>query len=114
MVFDSNGSFLTIGMAQRRELARSRHHRGSRWEPYLVTVVYVADTGNDRVLKFDGAGALLATIGTSGSGEGEFTAPQGVAIDVGNVGALMSRTPATTGSRSSPARTRSQRLPTSS
>lgn len=43
--------------------------------------VYVADTGNDRVQKFSASGAFLGKFGTTGLGDGELIAPQGVAVD---------------------------------
>lgn len=42
---------------------------------------YVADTGNNRMQKFDSAGNFLFAFGRPGSGEGEFTTPSGVAVD---------------------------------
>jgi len=33
---------------------------------------YISDSGNNRVMKFDSAGNLLATWNQSGSGDGEF------------------------------------------
>jgi hypothetical protein len=48
--------------------------------------VYVADTGNNRIQKFTGAGEYLTQWGGAGSGNGTFNAPKGIAIDgAGNV-----------------------------
>ena len=48
--------------------------------------VYVADTDNHRIQKFDESGALLTTWGSFGSGDGQFDQPTGVATDgSGNV-----------------------------
>ena len=48
--------------------------------------VYVADTRNDRIQKFDNTGAFLLKWGTRGSGDGEFYSPQDIALDAdGNV-----------------------------
>ena len=48
--------------------------------------VWVADTGNDRVQKFDSSGEYQCKIGESGSGEGQFSEPRGIAADSeGNV-----------------------------
>jgi len=44
--------------------------------------VYVADTRNDRIQKFDNTGAFLLKWGTRGSGDGEFYSPQDVALDL--------------------------------
>ena len=41
---------------------------------------WVADTGNDRLQKFNRMGFLLQVIGKSGSDEGKFSEPSGVAI----------------------------------
>lgn len=43
--------------------------------------VYVADTGNQRVQIFDSNGNYVDTLGSSGSGPGQFTDPYGVAVD---------------------------------
>ena len=43
--------------------------------------VYVGDTGNFRVLKFDDRGKLLQTFGSLGSMIGQFVRPKGVAVD---------------------------------
>jgi tripartite motif-containing protein 71 len=48
--------------------------------------VYVADSSNDRIQKFDASGAFLTTWGSLGSGNGQFNFPLGVATDgSGNV-----------------------------
>jgi sugar lactone lactonase YvrE len=43
--------------------------------------VYVLDTGNHRIQKFDTGGKYLTTIGREGQGPGEFQYPQALAID---------------------------------
>ncbi len=43
--------------------------------------VYVADTGNDRIQKFAADGTFILQFGSTGSGEGQMEAPQGVAVD---------------------------------
>jgi streptogramin lyase len=43
--------------------------------------VYVADTANHRIQKFDDQGNFLLKWGASGSGAGQFNAPKGVAVD---------------------------------
>jgi tripartite motif-containing protein 71 len=43
--------------------------------------VYVADTGNDRVQKFDPSGAFLTKWGSNGTGNGQFNTPTDVATD---------------------------------
>ena len=47
--------------------------------------VYVADTGNDRIMVFDKNGKTLRTIGKSGSGDSEFNNPLDVAVSLDNV-----------------------------
>ena len=57
---------------------------GTLKRPCDVTVyngeVFVADTGNNRVAVFSQDGQLVRTIGSQGSGPGEFSGPRGVAI----------------------------------
>ncbi len=43
--------------------------------------VYVVDTSNNRVQKFDSSGNYLSQFGTSGAGNGQFSFPYGVAVD---------------------------------
>lgn len=48
--------------------------------------IYVADSDNNRIVKFDPEGNLLETIGSTGSGDGQLLFPVGVAVDKsGNV-----------------------------
>src|SRR5512145_533897 len=48
--------------------------------------VYVADTQNHRIQKFDLLGNFVATWGSFGSGDGQFNRPTGVTVDpAGNV-----------------------------
>jgi tripartite motif-containing protein 71 len=52
-------------------------------------VIYVADKGNDRIVKLDANGNVLREWGSRGDGDGRFHAPAGVAVDgAGNVFAL--------------------------
>ena len=67
-------------------------HFGQRWDgPNNIAVdstgnVYVADTGNDRVQKFNNSGSYLTTLGSSGSGNYQFDCPDGVSVDAsGNI-----------------------------
>ncbi len=59
--------------------------------PYGVAVdpsgnVYVCDTGNHRIQKFDSRGNFIMTWGSYGSGNGQFEYPSGVALDAnGNI-----------------------------
>lgn len=43
--------------------------------------LYVADTGNSRVLKFDTSGEFVSILGSNGSANGQFNAPTGITID---------------------------------
>ncbi|MGH9909757.1 MAG: Ig-like domain-containing protein, partial [Nitrososphaerales archaeon] len=43
--------------------------------------VYVPDQNNNRIQKFNSTGAFVSKFGSSGSGNGQFTFPQGVAVD---------------------------------
>ena len=43
--------------------------------------MYVTDAGNDRVERFDAAGNYVSQFGASGSGNGQFSVPFGVAVD---------------------------------
>jgi tripartite motif-containing protein 71 len=43
--------------------------------------VYVVDSGNNRIQKFDGAGKFITKWGTFGDGDGEFDRPISVAVD---------------------------------
>ena len=48
--------------------------------------IYVADYGNDRIQKFTPDGTFVTKWGVSGSGDGEFDSPYGIAVDMsGNV-----------------------------
>ena len=48
--------------------------------------VYVADTDNNRVQKFDSSGTFITKWGSSGEGDSQFYYPNGVAVDAtGNV-----------------------------
>src|SRR5206468_387990 len=48
--------------------------------------VFVADSGNDRIQKFDASGTFLTTWGSYGTADGQFLDPEGVAVDgSGNV-----------------------------
>ena len=43
--------------------------------------MYVADTGNHRIQKFSSAGTFITKWGSEGFGNGEFSSPEGIAID---------------------------------
>src|SRR5919198_5181428 len=43
--------------------------------------VYVIETDNDRILKFNSNGTLITMWGSSGSGPGQFNSPIGITLD---------------------------------
>jgi DNA-binding beta-propeller fold protein YncE len=43
--------------------------------------VYVADTSNNRIQKFDSNGTFITKWGNTGSEDGQFVSPLGVAVD---------------------------------
>ncbi len=43
--------------------------------------LYVADSRNARVQKFNGSGKFLSQWGSAGSGEGQFDLPFGIMVD---------------------------------
>jgi sugar lactone lactonase YvrE len=45
--------------------------------------IWVADSGNNRIQEFNTSGSFLLAIGTSGTGNGQFASPSGIAIDAG-------------------------------
>jgi sugar lactone lactonase YvrE len=48
--------------------------------------VYVADTGNNRIQKFDSNGTFISKIGSAGSSDGQLSLPSGIAVDsLGNI-----------------------------
>jgi hypothetical protein len=48
--------------------------------------IYVADTGNNRIQKFNSSGTFLTKWGSNGTGNGQFDSPNGISVDsTGNV-----------------------------
>ena len=43
--------------------------------------IYVADTGNNRIQKFDSSGTYLSKFGSYGTGDGQFNTPRDVVVD---------------------------------
>jgi tripartite motif-containing protein 71 len=66
---------------------------GALLEPMGVTIdasgnVWVADRGHNRVVEFSAEGNYVRAIGTAGSGNGQFSAPMGLAISEGSLFAV--------------------------
>jgi tripartite motif-containing protein 71 len=76
--FDSNGKFITAWSS-------------AQFQPSTIAVdsvgyVFVVDYGNKRVQEFDSNGTFIRAWGSSGSGNGQFQGPMGIAVDsAGNV-----------------------------
>jgi tripartite motif-containing protein 71 len=88
--FDSDGNFAGKWGSQGTGDLQFDHPVGIATD--AAGNVYVADTDNHRVMKFDvsafpgSAPSLLTKWGTQGSGDGQFTSPEGIAVDsTGNV-----------------------------
>lgn len=81
--FDADGNFLASwgGFANGSGSAE----KGKFYGPRGIAVdqagyVYVADTGNHRIQKFDANGNLVAITGQRGAGKGQFNEPVGLAV----------------------------------
>jgi streptogramin lyase len=84
--FDGNGNF-TTKWGRNGGDGTSGSADGEFDSPYGVAVdadgnVYVADTGNNRIQKFDSDGNFITKWGSCGCDEGEFNFPRGVAVDI--------------------------------
>ncbi|PIW32008.1 MAG: 6-bladed beta-propeller, partial [Nitrosopumilales archaeon CG15_BIG_FIL_POST_REV_8_21_14_020_37_12] len=51
---------------------------------FYANNIYVADTSNNRIQKFDSAGNYILQFGSRGSNDGQFRSPSGIAIDSSN------------------------------
>lgn len=90
--FDSSGNFVTQwGHMGTRKWGREGETRADKAESKFYKLrglaagpdgyVYVADSGNNRIQKFDSRGNYITQWGGPGSGEGEFKDPTDVAVD---------------------------------
>ena len=85
LVYSSTGSLLARWGAQEGNGA-SGSGAGQFNHPDAVAIdaagdVYVADTGNNRVVELSAAGAVLNTWGSRGTTDGRFHSPTGIAVD---------------------------------
>ena len=84
--FDSQGKFLAQWGAYGTTDGRAQSPDNILWGPRGVAVdsqgnVWVTDTGNKRVIKYDPNGKVLGQYGGIGAGDGQFMEPVGIAID---------------------------------
>ena len=90
--FNSNGEFLLMigGTGPNSYPAGSGYDNGEFNSFDLRIVVdssdnlYVLDTGNDRVQKFNSSGVFVSTWGSTGVNDGQFVQPKDIAIDNAN------------------------------
>jgi DNA-binding beta-propeller fold protein YncE len=82
--FDSNGTFVT----QWGSFGSADGQFGYPWDIAVdssgyvyVTYMYVADNLNHTIQKFDSNGTFVTKCGSEGTGDGQFTLPQGIAVD---------------------------------
>jgi predicted membrane-bound mannosyltransferase/DNA-binding beta-propeller fold protein YncE len=83
--FDSNFRFLKTWGQAFVEVGKRQPEPLELFGPRSIAIdadgnVWVTDTGNKRVLKFDSDGNFLAQYGVAGSGPGQFDEPVGIAI----------------------------------
>jgi RHS repeat-associated protein len=98
--FSSSGSFIMVlgwgvsnGEAKYQTCTSScragieGEGNGEFSEPKAIAInpttgdLYIVDTGNDRIQELSSAGAFIRTFGSAGSGSGDLSEPQGLAID---------------------------------
>ena len=74
------------GMCGPQPTPQEKQARTYIFFPFDVTTdssgnIYVADSGNDRIVKFDPNGNYMMQFGISGNSDGQFMDPRGVAVD---------------------------------
>ncbi len=91
--FDGNGNFVSkwgsyCSTDTNWDGLPDQDCNGQFYYPYSITTdadgfVYVADSGNQRIQKFDSNGIFVSKWGKGGSGPGEFSWPYGIAVAPG-------------------------------
>jgi len=88
--FDSSGKFLHIVCMANVGVQNCPAATSFEVQPQGIALdgsgnIYVTNvypfTGGNNVVKFNGRGKYLATIGSAGSGNGQFSDPEGIAVD---------------------------------
>ena len=82
---NENGNF-NFGFSYVSQFGSSGSGNGEFSYPQVITIdssgnIYVADTLNNRIQKFNSSGVYQSKFGTQGSGNGQFNYPQGIIID---------------------------------
>lgn len=81
---------LTVGFRFTSAFGQKGGGIGHFHEPSAIALdtfgnLYVADTGNDRIQKFDANGSYVSEVGTFGWDPGQFSQPAGVAVGQGGL-----------------------------
>jgi uncharacterized protein (TIGR03663 family) len=88
--FDATGSFL-LEWGQQAQVSDATQNPAGFFGPRGIAAgadgsIFVTDTGNHRVIRFDDQGRPTGVVGGRGGGTGRFQEPVGVALDIeGNV-----------------------------
>jgi len=78
--FDSNGGFITSWGGCGEGTSEFSTAQGIHYDP-VSDVIYVSDTGHNRILKFTKSGAYISQFGSVGSGDGDLNQPVGIYTD---------------------------------
>ncbi|MFH0773778.1 MAG: peptidoglycan-binding protein [bacterium] len=88
--FDANGNYEAswgeFGSADSSVIPQLDTPQGMALGPEPTGYIYVADTGNNRIQRFDQDGTLLTRVvwGAYGTQDGNFNQPRNIAVDSGN------------------------------
>ena len=74
-----NGKFITTWESRGSGNGQFEYPHGISLDSFKN--VYVVDTGNQRIQKFDLNGTFITTWGTLGTGKGQFNNPQCISVD---------------------------------